>query len=123
RQWARLVADEGRWQAHCHGGYQPVPVDVTAFWRPRLRGCPTTHYCAEAGKALPAIPVGIVARVGAAGGQRVGLPLALVPAPSDDASPRAHLRALLRAAVARCAAADVLVCDAGFPLALLHEEG
>jgi hypothetical protein len=122
-QWARLVGDEGRWQARSHDGYQPVPVDVTAFWRPRLRGCPTTHYSAEAGKALPAIPVGLVARVGAVGDQRLGLPLALVPAPEADASPRAHARVLVRAAVAHTAADDVLVCDAGFPLALLQEEG
>ncbi len=40
-----------------------------------------------------------------------------------DASTRAHLRALVRAAVGQCAADDVLVCDAGFPLALLREEG
>jgi hypothetical protein len=83
-RWAVLVAGEGRWQARTQGGYYPVPVDVTAFWRPRLRGCPTTQYDAEAGKALPAIPVGLVARVGEVGGQRLGLPLALVPAPVDD---------------------------------------
>ncbi len=73
---------EGHWQAQTHDGYHPVPVDITAFWRPRLRGCPTTHYSAEAGKALPAIPVGLVARVGRVGEQRLGLPLALVPAPA-----------------------------------------
>ncbi|HEY7834283.1 MAG TPA: hypothetical protein VIG30_11980 [Ktedonobacterales bacterium] len=72
---------------------------------------------------MPAIPVGIVARVGEAGGQRVGLPLALVAAPAGEARPRAHPRALVRAAVAQSAAADVLVCDAGFPLARLQEEG
>jgi hypothetical protein len=122
-QWAQLVSCEGRWQAQTHGGYHPVPVDVTAFWRPRLRGCPTTHYSAEAGKALPAIPVGLVARVGTVGGQRLGLPLALVPAPKDDAHPSAHARVLVRAAVIQSAPNDTLVCDAGFPLALLQEEG
>ena len=122
-QWARLVADEGHWRARTHGGYHPLPVDVTAFWRPRLRGCPTTHYWAEAGKALPAIPVGIVARVGEAGGQRLALPLALVPAPQADPRSAAHARALVQAAVAHCAADDALVLDAGFPLALLQAEG
>jgi hypothetical protein len=123
RQWGQVVHGEGHWQAHTQEGYHPVPVDVTAFWRPRLRGCPTTHYDAQAGKALPAIPVGVVARVGTVGGQRLGLPLALVPAPAEDARPRAHIRVLVRAAVAHSAADDVLVCDAGFPLALLLEEG
>jgi hypothetical protein len=126
-QWARLVADDGRWRARSHGGYQPVPVDVTGFWRPRLRACPTTHYHAEAGKALPTIPVGIVARVGEVGGQRVALPLALVPAlvavPSPRPSPRGHARALLDTAVEHCASDDALVLDAGFPLALLQQAG
>jgi hypothetical protein len=122
-QWAQLVRREGHWQAQTHEGYHPVPVDVTAFWRPRLRGCPTTHYSAEAGRALPAIPIGLVARVGTVGGQRLGLPLALVPAPAQDARPRAHARVLVRAAVVHSAADDALVCDAGFPLALLQEAG
>src|SRR5258708_2465619 len=75
------------------------------------------------GKRLPAIRVGLGARVGPVGGQRLGLPLALVPAPAEDARPSAHARVLVRAAVAHGAADDALVCDAGFPLALLQEEG
>jgi hypothetical protein len=46
-QWAQLVGCEGHWQAQTHGGYHPVPVDVTAFWRPRLRACPTTSTCSS----------------------------------------------------------------------------
>jgi hypothetical protein len=136
-RWAQLVSCEGHWQAQTHGGYHPAPVDVTAFWRPRLQGCPTTHFHAAAGKALPAIPVGLVARVGTVGGQRLGLPLALAPAPEEGARPSAHARVrmpecacpsaharvLVRAAVAHSAADEVLVCDAGFPLALLQEAG
>jgi hypothetical protein len=122
-RWAAQVRGEGRWQPRTHDGYQAVPVDVTAFWRPRLRACPTTHYHAEAGKALPAIPVGLVARVGVVGGERLALPLAFVPAPAEDPSPSAHARALVRTAVALGQADEALVLDAGFPLALLHEAG
>src|SRR5436190_3517327 len=122
-RWAAAVAAEGRWQPQAHGGYHPVAVDVTGFWRPRLRGCPTTHYHAEAGKALPAIPVGLIARVGRVGEQRLALPLALVRADPAEPSPRAHERRLVRAAVRRCAPTDVLVLDGGFGLALLQEEG
>src|SRR3954454_15524977 len=68
-RWAATVVAEGRWQAHTHGGYHPVGVDVTGFWRPRLRHCPTSHYHGAAGKALPAILVGLIARVGSTGGQ------------------------------------------------------
>jgi len=67
-RWRAAVVAAGQWRPHAHGGYCPVAVDVTGFWRPRLRGCPTTHYHGAAGRALPAIPVGLVARVGSAAG-------------------------------------------------------
>jgi len=123
RRWRQQVEQAGAWQPHRHGGYRPLAVDVTAFWRPRLHGCPTAHYSAAAGKALPAIPIGIVARVGSAAGQRLALPLGLVRADPADPSPRAHLRRLVEAAVAQCAPADVVVVDREFGVALLHAGG
>jgi len=122
-RWRALVTAEGRWQAHDHGGYRPVAVDVTGFWRPRLQGCPTTHYHAEAGKALPAILVGLIARIGSVGSQRLALPLAFVRADPTDPRSRTHERLLVRAAVAQCATDEVLVLDAGFGIALLQAEG
>ena len=122
-RWRQQVEEAGRWRAHEHAGYRPVAVDVTGFWRPRLQGCATTHYDGRAGKALPAIPVGIVARVGSVGTQRLGLPLALVRADEADPSPAAHERALLQAAVQALANDDVLVCDAGFEIRQLQEAG
>ncbi len=122
-RWQALVSREGSWQPHRHGGYGPVAVDLTGFWRPRLRGCPTTHYHAATGQALPAVVLGLIARVGSVGGQRLALPLTFVRA--DGADPRASTqeRLLVRAAVAPCAADEVLVLDAGFGLALLQAEG
>ncbi len=122
-RWAAMVEGEGTWQAHTHGGYHPVAVDVTGFWRPRLRACPTAHYHGAAGRALPAIPLGLIARVGGAAGQRPALPLAFARADPADPAPGAHVRRLVRAAVRQCADADALVLDAGFGLALLQEEG
>jgi len=122
-RWAALLHAAGRWQPRAHAGYHPVAVDLTGFWRPRLRGCPTTHYHGVAGRALPAIPLGIVARVGAVGPQRLALPLALVRADADDPRPGTHERLLVREALRRCAPDDALVLDGGFGLALLQEEG
>ena len=76
-----------------------------------------------AGQALPAIPVGLIARVGSVGGQRLALPLAFVRADATDPAAGAHERCLVRAAVGQCAADDVLVLDAGFGVALLQEAG
>jgi hypothetical protein len=121
--WRRHVEAEGRWRAHEHEGYRPVAVDVTGFWRPRLRGCATSHYHGPAGKALPAIPIGIVARVGSVGTQRLGVPLVLVRADPKDPSTAAHERALVRAAVQAMADDDALVLDAGFEIRQLQEAG
>ena len=116
--WARVVEAEGFWQPHQHEGYQPVAVDVTAFWRPRLQGCPTSHYRAAAGMALPAIPVGIIARIGSVARQRFGLPRGLVRADPKEPSPSAHRGVLLMRAVAVQQPTDVLVLDREFVLSL-----
>ena len=122
-RWTAVVVTERRWQPRVHAGYCPVAVDVTAFWRPRLHACPTVHYHAAAGRALPAIPLGLIARVGQVGGQRLALPLAVVRAAVDDPRPGTQERLLVRAAVQQCGEDDALVLDAGFGLALLQEEG
>ena len=122
-RWQRHVEQAGVWQVREYEEARPVAVDVTGFWRPRLQGCATSHYDGRAGKALPAIPVGIVARVGSVGTQRLGLPLALVRADETDPSTAAHERALLRAAVQTMVDADALVLDAGFEIRQLQEAG
>ncbi len=122
-QWGRRLKAEGQWQPQTHAGYHPVAVDLTGFWRPRLQHCPTTHYHGVAGRALPAIPVGLIARVGRVGAQRLARPLAFVRADTHAPSPRTHERLLVRQAVQHCGPDDVVVLDRGFGVALLHEEG
>jgi hypothetical protein len=82
-RFSQQVAQEGRWQPRSHGGYRPVVGDITAFRRPTLKGCRTKHYFSFAGKALPAIPLGLIASVGTVGDQRRALPRAFVRAQSD----------------------------------------
>jgi len=122
-RWREQVEQGGQWRVHEYQGYRPVAVDVTGFWRPRLHGCATSHDDGRAGKALPAIPVGIAARVGSVGTQRLGLPLAFVRADATDPSVAAHERAVLHAAVRALADHDVLVLDAGFGIRQLQEAG
>lgn len=121
--WARVVQAEGFWQPHVYGGYRPVAVDITAFWRPQLQDCPTRHYDAAAGQARPAIPLGVIARVGSVLGQRFGVPLDLVRAAPADPSVGAHLRALLAAVVKQLEPNDVAVTDREFTVALLVAAG
>ena len=119
-QWRTVVEQDGQWPPHQYAGDHPVAVDVTGVWRPRLRACPTRHDHGGAGKALPAIPLGLIARVGSAGSPRLALPLGVVRADATDPSPAAHLQALLTEAVARMGTDDVLVTDRGVGVAAVQ---
>lgn len=121
--WQQLVHDESRWQAHRHGGDRPVACDLVGFWRPRLHGCPTTHYCAPAGQALPAIPLGIMARVGSVGAQRLALPCVFVRTEPDEGGEAAMQRRRLHQTQGLLAPDEALVTDRGFPLAQLQAAG
>jgi len=114
--WQQQVQAEGRWQPQQHGGYRPVACDLVGFFRPRLQGCATTHYHPAAGKALPAIPLGIAARVGGVGEQRLAIPCLLLRADPQEPSEAALQGRLLTATGQALAEQEVLVCDAGFPL-------
>jgi hypothetical protein len=121
--WEQLLQEEQTFHAHQYGGYRPVACDLVGFFRPRLRDCPTKHYSSAAGKALPAIPLGIVARVGTVGTQRLAVPCLLVRGePTDTSETDLQLR-LLQRAKAHLAADEALVCDRGFPLRQLQAVG
>jgi hypothetical protein len=107
-----LVRHEGRWQRHRVGGLRPVAVDHVGFFRPRLKHCPTQHYDSQAGKALPAIPFGVLTAVGSVGQQTVPVLRDIVRAPDNPA--------LLTAAQAHLAPDEYLVADRGFFLAQMQ---
>jgi hypothetical protein len=121
--WQQQVLAEAKWQPHTHGGYRPVACDLVGFFRPRLQGCATSHYHPAAGKALPAIPLGIAARVGGVGDQRLAIPCLMLRADPQDPSEAALQRRLLTAAGQALADQEVLVCDAGFPLLQVLQAG
>ncbi len=57
--WREQVRRTSGWQERRYEGYRPVTVDVTAFWRPALKNCPSKHYHPAANRALPAVIFGI----------------------------------------------------------------
>jgi hypothetical protein len=116
RAWEQLVREEGRFQAHQYGGYRPVACDVVGFFRPRLQACPTKHSSSAAGKALPAIPVGIAARVGSVGAQRLAVPCLLVRSEGTEASAATLQTRLLHKGQAQLADDEAVVCARGGPL-------
>jgi hypothetical protein len=115
-QWQGQVEAEGLWQEHRLGGYRVKAVDLTGFWRPTLQNCPSTHYKAEAGKALPAVVLGMVTRVGSLGDQRLPLPIALIRVDPTDPSEATLISHLLNQVARQLADDEVAVLDAGFSL-------
>lgn len=121
--WAfeAYVQEQGHWQATSYAGYKPIPVDLTAYWRPTLRGWLSKHYHALAGKALPAVVVGIIARVGRVQDQRVAIPTQLVRTDPEDPSEASLQRKVIRQAAKTLAQDEIPVLDAGFKIGQLQE--
>ncbi len=114
--WQAAVAAEGQWQAVAHDGWKAVPVDLTAVYRPRLQGLRTKHYDSQVGKALPAIPFGLAARVGYVGDQRLALPIVIERMPAGQTDERRLEAQLLARVAGELADDEVVVLDAGFNL-------
>jgi len=117
RLWQEQVEGLPGWQVHLHEGYRAITVDVTAFWRPALRNCPSKHYHPAANRALPAVIFGVIGVVGQIGNQRLACPLAFERVHPKDPSERRLWQELLRWAQRHLAADDVAVMDAGVKLA------
>jgi hypothetical protein len=118
----RTVASTGVWSPHSHDGYRPVAWDLVGFFRPRLQRCPTKHYSPVAGRALPAITLGVAARVGSIMGQRVPVPVLLLRAEGADLRESTLQRTLVRRASALLAPHEVGVADGGFPVQQLLDQ-
>jgi hypothetical protein len=95
---------------------------MDATKRPRLKNCVSKHYHPSAEKALPAVVLGIIARVGSVNGQRVALISDLVQA--DPVTPgEAQLQgAVVRRTAETLAENEIAVFDAGFKVRELQAE-
>ena len=118
--WEQYVQAQGQWQAHAYDGYYPKAVDLTAYWRPSLRGWLTKHFHPLAGKALPAVVLGMIARVGSVNGQRVAILTHLLRVDPDDPSEAGLQGAVVRQVAATLTHDEMPVLDAGFKLSQLQ---
>jgi hypothetical protein len=122
--WQQQIQQEGHFRAHRYEGYAPVACDLVGFFRPRLFGCASQHYSSQAGKALPAVVLALIAPVGSVGQKRLALVRRLVRAEPAGPSEAALKQAALKQATEGLAADEALLVDAGFALSdLLGLEG
>jgi hypothetical protein len=121
--WQEVIEREACWQPHSYGGYRPLVCDLVGFFRPHLKGCATKHYTSAAGKALPAIVLGVLVRVGSIQRQRLAVPCAFVRAEAEDHSEADLQIRLLEQAGVLLAPEEALVSDRGFAVAQVQAAG
>jgi len=119
--WRKHVKELPGWQEHRYEGYRPIPADVTAFWRPALKNCPSKHYHPAANRALPAVIMGITGEVGEINGQRIALPRAFERAHPKDMSETRLWQEILKSAKKSLQNDEILVVDAGVRISDLQE--
>ena len=121
--WQTYVEGHGHWQAHQYAGYYAKAVDITAYWRPTLKGIQSKHYDSQAEKALPAVVFGMIGRVGSVSQQRMALLTDLVRADLNDPSETGLQEKLLQRVKLGLAEDEMPILDAGFKIADLYEAG
>ncbi len=121
--WRKHVESLPEWKRHEYEGYKPVTADVTAFWRPSLKNCPSQHYHPAAGRALPAVIFGVVGKVGEINGQRIALPQAFERVHPKDPSETRLWDDILKNIHKTLAADEIVVVDAGVKVRNLQTAG
>jgi hypothetical protein len=111
-----IVKEEGAWQPTVVQGYRVAPVDFTAYRRAAVKTMKTKAYDADAGKAVSAVPIGMIASVGEVNGQRVALlkNVALADLSVNDGS--GHKKQLYQQVATALAEDELAVFDAGFKM-------
>jgi len=121
--WRRHVEGLPDWKRHEYEGYKPVVADVTAFWRPTLKNCPSKHYHPAAGRALPAVIFGVVGKVGEINGQRIALPQAFERVYPTDSSEARLWHIVLKNINKTLEPDEIVVVDAGVKVRDLQKAG
>ena len=123
RIWQTHIEGIPEWQPHEYEGYRPVGIDITAFWRPTLQDCPSKHYHPQAGKALPAIIMGVVGQTGSINGQRLALPRDFLRINSESPSNTALQTKLLQETADKLQDNEIGILDAGFKISQVLAAG
>lgn len=118
--WREHVKGLPGWRERRYEGYLPVTVDITAYWRPALKNCPSKHYHPAAKRALPAVIFGISGEVGELNGQRIALPRAFERVHPKDTSEKRLWQETLKNIKKNLLDDEIAVVDAGLKIGTLQ---
>jgi len=119
--WREHVKQTYSWQEHRYESYRPIAADITGFWRPALKNCPSKHYHPAANRALPAVIFGIIGETGEINGQRIALPRAFERVHPKDTSETRLWQEILKNVQKSLQTDEILVVDAGVKISDLQE--
>jgi hypothetical protein len=71
--WRNYVQSQRQWESREYGGYRPIAIDITAFWRPKLRGKVGKYFNGLADRLLAGVGFALVVEVGHVDGHRLPL--------------------------------------------------
>jgi len=113
---------ETEWCENVYEGWRAVSIDITGFWRPRLKGWLGKHFSSIAGKALPAVVFGIIVISGQIAGKRVPLLKAIIRCLPGTNQSEFHVE-LLKQANKQRQSNDASIVDAGIEVSEIHASG
>lgn len=93
-----------------------MAVDTTPFWRPKLKGWKSKYYNSIAEKALPAVILGLVVRIGEVADKRFALPCSILRVDPKDPSEAALKKELLSQMSRTLNLLEIMLVDAGFKI-------
>ena len=121
--WQEYVTKKAKWCSRSYEGFRPKPIDLVAFFRPTLKGCPTKHFHPAAGKALPAKVFGVIGNVGEIDGHRLSIPTHIIESSPKKPEESALIDDVLRQVSRVLAKDEIGVLDAGFKLKKINGAG
>ncbi len=122
-RWRAIVLREGRWQPREYGGYRPLAVDITAFWRPHLQGWVGKFFYRLANRAVKGVGFGVITQVGQVDGQRIPLLKRIIRVKRAEMSEADLKASILRQVATYLEEGEVWVHDAGVELAEAQAAG
>jgi len=112
-----IVQAEGNWKPTRAQGYRVTSVDFTPFRRTAVKKLKAKTYVSDANRAVPAVPIGMIASVGEVNGQRVALLKNATVANLTINDEPAHKKKLYKLVAKGLDKDELAVFDAGFGLA------
>lgn len=118
----RIVTTSGHWEATTIQGYKLKAVDMTAYKRRRVKVLKSKSYDSSVGRAVSAVPFGMMGTIGQVGEQRMAVLDMLVCGDITENNPSGEMEKVYKKVATKLTETDLALFDAGFSLidACLH---